>query len=51
MKNIIVTLIIILVLTLAVTCIVKQKKNGVKCIGCPSGKNCPYKGKGCTPKH
>ena len=43
MKNFIVILILIIILGLALTYIIKQKKNGVKCIGCPSGKNCASK--------
>lgn len=47
MKDIIITLIILLILGVAISYIRRQKKKGVKCIGCPSGKDCPYKGKGC----
>jgi hypothetical protein len=51
MKNVIAILVIALILALAITYIVRQKKKGIKCIGCPSAKNCPHSGKGCTPKH
>lgn len=51
MKNVIAILVIAIILALAIIYIVRQKKKGIKCIGCPSAKNCPHKGKGCTPKH
>ena len=37
MGDIIVTLIIISILSLSILKIVKEKKRGVKCIGCPHG--------------
>ena len=40
MKNLIVILAILIIIGLALTYIIRQKKNGVKCIGCPSGKSC-----------
>lgn len=40
MADIIVILILILVVGSAVTYIVKQKKKGVHCIGCPSAGSC-----------
>lgn len=40
MKNIIAILIIALILSLAIFYIVKQKKSGAKCIGCPHSKEC-----------
>ncbi len=48
MKNIIATAVIILVLGLAITYIVRSKKKGVKCIGCPYADKCKgnCKGKG-----
>ena len=51
MKNVVAILVIALILALAITYIVRQKKKGIKCIGCPSAKTCLHKGKGCTPKH
>ena len=42
-KNVIVTLILIAILGLAISYIIRQKKKGVKCIGCPSGGCCPSK--------
>ena len=46
MKNLIVILILILVIGMALYYIIKQKKNGTKCIGCPMGGCCPSKGDG-----
>ncbi len=40
MKNSIVILILAAVIGLAVYYIVRQKKNGAKCIGCPYSKEC-----------
>lgn len=48
MKDIIITVILVIVLLLSVSYIVKAKKNGVKCIGCPSGKNCGGHGDSCS---
>ncbi len=45
MKNLIVILILAVILGLAIGYIIKSKKNGVKCIGCPSGSCCPSKNK------
>ena len=41
MTDFIALLILVLILGLAVTYIVKAKRRGVKCIGCPAGGNCP----------
>ncbi len=43
MKDIIAIIIILVILGLALTYIIRQKKKGVKCIGCPSGKTCASK--------
>ena len=40
MKDIVITIVLVLVLALSVGYIVKAKKNGVKCIGCPSSNDC-----------
>ncbi len=40
MTNAIITLALIIILTAAITYIVKKKKSGVKCIGCPYSANC-----------
>ena len=47
MKNLIVVIILAIILGLAITYIVKSKKKGVKCIGCPSGGNCSAQKSGC----
>ena len=41
MTDLIALLILVLILGLAVAYIVKAKRRGVKCIGCPAGGNCP----------
>ena len=41
MADVIVLIILALILGGAITYIVKAKKSGVKCIGCPAGGNCP----------
>ncbi len=40
MINLIILLIIVVIFALAIGKIVKDKKNGVKCSGCPASKNC-----------
>ncbi len=47
MKNIIVIIVILIIVGLALTYIIREKKKGVKCIGCPSGKTCASKKCGC----
>ena len=51
MKDLIVILILALIIGAALFYIIKTKKSGTKCIGCPSGgcKNCPSANK-CTQK-
>ena len=41
MTDLIALLILVLILGLAVAYIVKAKRRGVKCIGCPAGGSCP----------
>lgn len=43
MKDFIVLLIIVVLVGVAIGYIVKQKKKGVKCIGCPYAENCAKK--------
>ena len=50
MANIIVGGIIVLAVGAAVAYIVKAKKSGTKCIGCPSGGSCPHCNGGCDSK-
>ena len=40
MENIIVLAIVVVAVGLAIGYIVKAKRNGKKCIGCPDGGNC-----------
>ncbi len=40
LKNIILILVIAVIIGLAAAYILKEKKRGVKCIGCPSGCSC-----------
>ena len=40
LDNIIAAVVVLAILGGAITYIVKAKKKGVKCIGCPSGANC-----------
>jgi len=39
-KDIVIILVLIMVLALSITYIIKAKKSGAKCIGCPSSKEC-----------
>lgn len=45
MTDVIVLIILVLLIGGAVAYIVKSKKSGVKCIGCPAGGSCPGSGK------
>lgn len=47
MTNIIATVVVVAVLGGAVAYIVRAKKSGVKCIGCPHSKVCSSKNGGC----
>ena len=40
MENIVIAVVLLLIIGLAVWYVVKAKKSGKKCIGCPSGSNC-----------
>ena len=46
MTDIVLIGILLLIVGAAVADIVKAKKRGVKCIGCPAGGNCPSKNGG-----
>lgn len=48
MANIIVGGILVVILVAAIRYIVKQKKQGVKCIGCPASGECGKKAEQCT---
>ncbi len=43
MKDFLIIIIILAILILAITYIVKQRKKGIKCIGCPFAKECSKK--------
>jgi len=45
MTNFIVILIVAAIVGAAAVYIIKEKKRGVKCIGCPSAETCPHNGK------
>ena len=51
MADIIVGGLVLLALGSAIAYIIKEKKKGVKCIGCPSGGNCTQCNGGCRSKH
>ena len=46
-KNIIIVLIVLLILGGAIAYIVREKRRGTKCIGCPDAKTCAKKS-GCN---
>ena len=46
MINFVVAGIIVLILALAISYIVREKKRGVKCVGCPAAGKCSKSGKG-----
>lgn len=48
MANVIVVFIVALILGVSITYIVKAKKAGVKCIGCPAGGTCSGNCSGCS---
>ncbi len=43
MENLIIIGIIVVVVALALFYVIRQKKKGVKCIGCPYAKDCAQK--------
>ena len=43
MENVIIIAVLVVIIGSAIAYIVKAKKSGVKCIGCPSGGNCSHK--------
>ena len=48
MENFIIIAIVVLIVAFAVAYIVKAKKKGVKCIGCPEGSKCTGKCNNCS---
>lgn len=47
MENFVIIAVVALIIGLAAFYVVRAKKKGAKCIGCPYAK-CPSKGKGCS---
>lgn len=43
MSNVIAVIILVIIIGAAVTYIVRSRKKGNKCIGCPAGANCAVK--------
>lgn len=48
MENVVIIAVLIAVISLSVGYIIKTKKNGGKCIGCPSGHECERCNCGCN---
>lgn len=48
MENVIVIAILVIAIGAAVAYMVKAKRSGVKCIGCPSGGSCSHKKEGAS---
>jgi len=48
MANLIVIIVLLLLVGAAAAYVVKAKKQGQKCIGCPYAKECASKGCGCS---
>ena len=40
MENILIIAVLLVIVGCAVAYVVKEKKKGIKCIGCPNAKNC-----------
>ena len=50
MENIIIVAVLVIILGLALGYVIKAKKSGKKCIGCPSGGNCSGNCSSCNCK-
>ena len=50
MKNLLLILILLLILGLAAFYIIREKKRGAKCIGCPHSRTCQAHGGSCGCK-
>ena len=48
MKNYIILGVLLIIVSAALVYIVKEKKKGKKCIGCPDGNSCSGSCAGCT---
>lgn len=49
-SDILIAIIVFLILGAAISYIIKEKKRGTKCIGCPAAGNCPSRNATCTCK-
>ena len=47
MENIVIIFVLVAVIGLSITYIIKAKKSGKKCIGCPSSQECSHCTCGC----
>ena len=45
MENVIVVILLVLIVGGAVAYLIRAKKQGVRCVGCPAGGNCPSAGR------
>ena len=48
MANLIIIVVLLIIIIGASVYVIKAKKKGVKCIGCPAGGNCPSKNGGAS---
>ena len=48
MEDIILIAVLVTIIGLAVFCVIRAKKKGKKCIGCPEGCSCSAKNTGCA---
>lgn len=48
MKDLIIIGIVAVIIALALVYVIRKKKQGVKCIGCPYAKDCAQKSDGCS---
>ena len=47
MANVLIVIILLIMVGAAIAYIVKEKKRGVKCIGCPAAGSCSHNCQGC----
>lgn len=48
MDNLLIIAILVIIIGVAIAYLVKAKKRGVKCVGCPYAEQCANKSKGCN---
>ena len=48
MTDILIVAVLVIIIGSAAVYVIKAKKSGVKCIGCPSGATCGQNGGGCS---